>query len=745
MPSRVSRALSLALVLFLSTTFVPLRALGEEGMFLPDAISTLPLDKLARRGLKLTATDLYNPNGVSIKDAIVIVDGGTGEFISPEGLLLTNHHVAFDALVSAATPAKDYASKGYVAASRAEELPARDYTVTITEALKDVTGEVMSGVTDAMSPVERNRAIQTKIRTMEAAGGDEDQGRSIRVLAMNEGLSYYQFNYLVLRDVRIVYAPPKNIGFFGGDDDNFEWPRHCGDFTFMRAYTGPDGKPADYSPRNVPFKPKKFLPISMGGVRDGDLMLVMGYPGSTRRYRESYSVAYNQDIVQPFLVDLYRNQVQLLLDAGKNDPELRIKLQSDIANYNNTLKNYEGSTIAMRRADIVGQKRTQEAAFTRWVDGNPARKARYGDALPSIAKAYQELMLVSPQRDLLVEQMFSASDLLGIAFFAQQIAVEKEKPEAERNPALVGQGADRARARIAPTLAARNPTVERAQLIYMLRKADELPTGQKIEALEKRFGNLKGEARRRAEEDFARQVVDSKRFASAEALSGLFDMSAAQLRAMSEPLVELAVDLGQEVMRIQVRTQKFNTEVTRWRPLLLEGMSEMRGVKPYPDANRTLRFTYGEVKGYAPREAITYAPFTSLSGVLEKDTGAEPFDVPEKLTQLYRARDFGMYALPDRQDVPVNFLSTTDIIGGNSGSPILNGRGEQVGIVFDGNYEGLGNDFFYNEAKGRTISVDIRYVLFVADKFGGAGYLLKEMDIKNIPAARTRAAKAARE
>ena len=736
MPSRLSRAISLVLVVFLFLTFVPRRAFGEEGMFLPDAISALPLDKLARRGLKIKATDLYNASGVSIKDAIVIVGGGTGEFISPEGLLLTNHHVAFDALVAAATPANDYAANGFLAKSRAEELPAKDYTVTITQELKDVTSEVTNGTTAQMSPMERNRAIQTKIRAMEAAA-DEAQGMSIRVLPMNEGLSYYQFTYLVLRDVRVVYAPPKSIGFFGGDEDNFEWPRHTGDFTFMRAYTGPDGKPADYSATNVPFKPKKFLSISMGGIKEGDLMMVLGYPGSTRRYRESYSVAYNQDVVQPFLVDLYRSQVQILENAGKSDAELRIKLQAPIADYNNTLKNYEGSTIAMRRADIVGQKRTQEAAFTRWLDAEPARKAKYGEALPSLARAYQE-MVVTPERDLLIQQMFSASDLLGITFFAQQIAAEKEKPEAERNPALSGPGIERAKARIEPTLTGRNPMVERAMLTYMLRKADELPAGQKIEFLEKRFGQLKGEARRRAEEDFAREVVDSRRFSTAEALAGLFDASAAQMREMREPLVEMAVDLGQALQPIQVRTQKFNAEVSRWRPLLLEGMSEMRGIKPYPDANRTLRFTYGEVKGYVPREAIIYTPFTSLSGVIEKETGREPFDVPGKLKQLYRARDFGMYASVGGADVPVAFLSTTDIIGGNSGSPILNGRGEQVGIVFDGNYEGLGNDFFYNEAKGRTISVDIRYVLFVADKFGGAGYLLKEMDIKDAPASRGR-------
>jgi hypothetical protein len=332
--------------------------------------------------------------------------------------------------------------------------------------------------------------------------------------------------------------------------------------------------------------------------------------------------------------------------------------------------------------------------------------------------------------------MFEASDLLGVAFFAQQLAVEKEKPEAERNPALTSANIERAKARLASTLAGRNPTVEREMLAYMLRKADELPAGQKIEALEKRFAGLQGEARRRAEEDFARAVVDSRRFATAEALGALFNLSTAQLREMKEPLVELAVDLGQEVQRIQVRQQKFNAAVSLWRPLLVEGMSEMRAVKPYPDANRTLRFTYGEVKGYVPREAILYTPFTSLSGVIEKETGRAPFDVPEKLKQLYRAHDFGAYALPGGRDVPVDFLSTTDIIGGNSGSPILNGRGEQVGIVFDGNYEGLGNDFFYDEAKNRTISVDIRYVLFVADKFGGAGYLLKEMDIRGAAEAR---------
>jgi hypothetical protein len=267
-------------------------------------------------------------------------------------------------------------------------------------------------------------------------------------------------------------------------------------------------------------------------------------------------------------------------------------------------------------------------------------------------------------------------------------------------------------------------------LVYLLRKAAGLTPNQKIEPMEKRFGHLSPAARIEAEMEFARSLIESKRFTSAESLNGLFGMSQAQLRELHEPVLEFAAELNDLLQQIRVRTQEFNATVMRWRPVLLEGMGERRGGIPYPDANRTLRFSYGEVKGYVPRESITYNAFTTLAGVVEKDTGREPFDVPEKLKELYRDHDFGIYAGPNNSAVPVDFLSTNDIIGGNSGSPILNGKGEQVGIIFDGNYEGLGNDFFYNEPKGRAISVDIRYVLFVTEKFGNASQILKELAIK---------------
>jgi hypothetical protein len=741
LPRLRSRAGAFALVALLFITVVAPYAFADEGMFMPDAINRLPIDKLKERGLKIPVTDIYNAAGVSLKDAIVIIDGGTGEFVSPEGLLLTNHHVAFDALVAASTPANDYVARGFTARTRAEELPAPDYTVTITEDMRDVTSEVLGNIPATLAPDERASAIEERVAALEASARSRAGGQDtrIRIMPFNEGLSYYMYTSLVLRDVRMVYAPPNSVGQFGGETDNFDWPRHGADFTFLRAYVGPDGKPADYSPNNVPFKPKKFLSLSMGGVREGDFMMVLGYPGSTRRYRESQSARYSLDVDWPFLVDLYSNYIRILEDAGRYNPALRIRLQSDIADYSNTLKLYAGSIPALRRADFVAKKRLEEAAFARWVEGDPARKAKYGEVLPGISKAYDE-MFATGQRDLVVQQLFAVSDLIGLAYLAGQVAADKERPVAERNPVFASAGLARLTSRIGPILAARNPTVEREILTFLLRKADELPAGQKIEAIEKRFGNLQGEARRRAEEDFARVIIDGKRFATAEALSSLYTMTATQLRELREPLVEFSAEIGVEERRRSRLTREFNAVVERLRPLLLAGMSEMRGSPPaYPDANRTLRFGYGEVKGYTPREAILYQPFTTLSGVMEKETGRGEFIVPEKLKQLYAARDFGPYANASG-DVPVNFLATTDIIGGHSGSPIMNGRGEQVGIIFDGNYEGLGNDYLYNEATNRAIAIDIRYVLFITDKFGGAGYLLKELDIKNMPAARGRAA-----
>ncbi|HEX8265683.1 MAG TPA: S46 family peptidase [Pyrinomonadaceae bacterium] len=713
-------ALSLLLVLSQFTPFV----LADEGMFMTDKITTLNLPK---RGLKIKPEDIYNPNGGGLSEAVIRLSiGCTGEFVSPDGLILTNHHCGYDALVAASTPQANYGEVGYKADSRAQELPAKGYGVTLTLRSLDVTNEVTNGITAAYGTPERAAAVRTRIQELEKA----DQATAgkdvvVRIQAMNDGAFYYKFHYLTVKDVRIAYAPPKSIGFFGGDPDNFEWTRHAGDFTFMRAYVAPDGSAAEYSTANVPYKPKKYLTISTEPIRENDFQFVLGYPGGTTRYRESWSVAYNQDIRLPFYVDYFDAQIAAYEEAGRANEEKRVKYQSEIFSIANSRKAFDGGVVAMRRADVVAQKRADEQRFVQWINADPARKARYAEVLQNLQRAYTTEIAPS-QRSFMLQLLANGQSNWQIALLAALAALEREKPEAQRNPQIIG-GAAQLKANLDESLKEREAILDRDTLAFFLRRADLLPANQRIAAFDKRFANLQGDARRKAQDDFV-GVATEGRYAAAAGLAPLFEMSADQMRNSGDTFVQTLLDLATEVQRVQASTLQFNQLVTATRPLYLQGISEMKALTPYPDANSTQRFTFGYVKGYSPREAISYSPFTTLAGVFEKDTGREPFNAPAKLRELWQRKDYGNYAV--NGEIPVNFLNTTDIIGGNSGSPVLNARGEQVGIVFDGNYEGLGNDFFVNPALGRTIAVDIRYVMFVTDKLGGAGWIVNEMNVK---------------
>lgn len=684
----------------------------DEGMFTPDKVVNLPL---AAKGLKIKPTDIYNPKTGGLSEAVIRLDSGcTGEFVSPNGLILTNHHCALDALVSASTTEKKYGDVGYKANSIKDELPAKDYTISIPIRVEDVTKKILAG-TENLSGAERDTAIKANIANLEKAEtSNVEAGNTVRVQSVSNGYFYYLYENKQIKDIRVVYAPPQTIGFFGGDPDNFEWTRHTGDFTFLRAYVAPDGKSAEYSPNNVPFKPRKFLTISLNGLKENDFVMVMGNPGGTTRYRESQSVNYSQQVNFPFLFEYLQIWGDTLRKIGAGNEEKRIKFQGDLANIDNSRKLYEGGILAMRRADIVSQKKADEAKFTTWVNANPARKAKYGNLLADLARVSAEFYKTGA-RDRLVRQFPNNGNTGNFKQVVDAIVA-------------VSQGkalTDQKRAEITQVMQNREPMLEGEMLKFFFREAAELPTDQKFAPVEKLFGTLKGAARRNAEATLVNSILENPDFATAEKITAIYSMSVSALKEKYPALVEFVLAHAQEQAAINVRTAKFNGEINNLRLLYMQGISEMKGITPYPDANFTQRFTYGNVKGYEPREAVTYTPFTTLKGVLDKDSGVFPFIVPQKLKDLQASKDFGRFGTGD--SVIVNFLSTNDIIGGNSGSPILNGYGEQVGIVFDGNYEGLGNDIFYSPKYGRTISVDIRYVLFVTEKYAGAGWILDEL------------------
>lgn len=709
-------AVALLFALIPVTAFVP-----DEGMYAPDQIARLPLRK---RGLKIDPSELYNPHAPSISDAVVRVNiptggFGTGEFVSPDGLILTNHHVAFDALVEASTKDNDLGEKGFSAGSRRDELPAKGYSIILTKRAEDVTSRVLAG-TDGLNGDEKTAKIASNVKEIETAEQARAKNSTVKIQKLDEGFFYYLYDTLTVNDVRVVYAPPRNIGFFGGDPDNFEWTRHTGDFTFLRAYTAPDGSFAEYSPENVPFRPEKFLRISIDGIDEGEFVMVMGYPGGTTRFRESPTVAYEQNVNFPYIADYVRTRSETLTKIAQERPEKALELQAEIFSLNNAVKLYEGNVESMRRARITDQRRMQERELGRWIDSDPKRKTKYPDLFKRIEAATTAYYRVA-QRDRALSIFPSGTTTKRfMAAYAAITAVGDGKATA-----LGEEERKKREEAFKESFKEWDPEFEKEMIGFFLRKIDDLPDDQRFAHLDSLLGNKKGKERRAAENELASRIVVA--FDAPEKILALYDMGLEQIEQKYPDISGLVFALQEARDHIAERNVAFSKDIAPLRLQYRQALAEWKRSQPYPDANATLRFSYGNIKGYSPREAVTYHPFTTLAGVLEKDTGMEPFDVPEKLRQLNDSRDFGRYGVTG--NLPVNFLSDTDIIGGNSGSPVLNGRGEQVGIVFDGNYEGLGNDIFFNPARGRTISVDIRYVLFLTEKFGGAGWILDEMSI----------------
>lgn len=695
---------------------------AEEGMFPLSEIHKLDL-KAA--GMELQTDEIFNPKGVSLIDGIIMVGGCTGSFVSLDGLILTNHHCAYRAVQSASTSEHDYLQNGFLARDWTEEIPAKGYTVRITESYTDVSGEVLSVVQEGMTNSERTNAIEKKIKEIVKRAEEENPGKRAEVSEMFIGKSYYLFIYTWLKDVRLVYAPPRSIGEFGGETDNWIWPRHTGDFSFMRAYVAPNGSPAEYSEKNVPYHPRKFLKVAPRGVDEEDFVFILGYPGRTYRHRTSYFLAYEQEVRMPYVEQLYDWEISVMEKMGRDNREVALKHSNRIKGLANVMKNYRGKLKGMKRLNLVGKKRMEEAELQKFIEADALRKEKYDSLYKNIGKIYAEIRR-NAQHDLVLDYLRRSVLMFNFAFRVYEASIERAKDDLEREPAYMDRNFQRTKERVFLALKDYYEKTDKILLKEMLMRAVELPAGQKIAAIDEIVTGKKPE---NAVDEFIAQAYSKTRMAQKEFLEKAFGMSTKALLKLDDPFIQFAEKIYPEYLELREARKRRKGALDELHAKLIDLKQEYQPGEFIPDANRTLRLTYGRIRGYSPADGVYYNPITTLKGVIEKTTGKEPFDTPRKIIDLYRAGDFGMFKSERLNDVPVCILYNMDTTGGNSGSPVLNARGELVGINFDRAFEATINDYAWSEEYSRSIGVDIRYVLWVTRKFGGAEYLLKEMNI----------------
>ncbi|MCI0513379.1 S46 family peptidase [candidate division KSB1 bacterium] len=707
----------LILMLALVTT-----GLADEGMWLLDEIQNLSFEKMRVMGLKLTPEEI-----VALKDAIVQVGGGTGSFVSPDGLILTNHHVAYGAIQYQSSAAENFITNGFLATTRQQEIPCTGYNAFITRSYKDVTSIILSVVRPDMSYEDRYNAIEDKKQELvKAAETSPDiQATCQDILS---GSKYYLFVLERIKDIRLVYAPPASIGEYGGDIDNWMWPRHTGDFSFLRAYVAPDGHSAEFNQANVPYKPRKYLPISLQGIQENSFVFVLGYPGNTFRYRSSYSIDLWQNVSFPHQIEMAQATLAVLNQASEQDPELQVRFANRVKGINNGLKNNQGMVEGLQKSKLLERKRKQEAEFKAFLAQNPNLEKEYGDVLPKIADVYAELQTYHMKQTL--SGYLGQCQLFGMAYRINAWVTELAKPEGERERGYDPNDRPDVKKNLEDAQRNLHVPTDQSMLKMVLHHLATLPEGQRMVALAEVLDQKSGAALDAAIDAFVETLFAGTKLADVATRLKLIDLTPEALHQLNDPMIDLAVKLKKEDDELQHKYDRFVGAVYELRPKLIRGMYEWKKSGLYPDANGTLRFTYGQVQGYQPRDAVTYHWLTTLGGVIEKHTGVEPFNCPEGLIKLYQAQDFGKYALAKSTEVPVNFLANTDITGGNSGSPVMNGKGEIVGVVFDGNYEAMSTDFQFNPALSRTINVDSRYVLFITEKFSKALDVLKELNLR---------------
>jgi hypothetical protein len=703
--------LLIPVVFTIVSAFIP--TLPEEGMFPLNEIRQLDLKEY---GLQIDIDEVYNPDGASLVDALVNVGGCSGSFVSAEGLMITNHHCTFGAVQTISTTDNNYLEEGFLARTWEEEIPAVGLTCRITVSYEDVSERILKAAETAEDINKRIEAIQQKMSEIIKEEEATDPTIEARVSEMFTGESYVLFRYRLINDVRLVYVPPVNIGNFGAETDNWEWPRHTGDFTFIRAYVAPDGSSAAYSPDNVPFTPKRYIQVNPDGVNEGDFVFLLGYPGRTFKNQPSYFIEHHENYQLPFIQRLYEWIIKLYDEASENDPEFALATSTRVKNLANVEKNYRGKMQGMNRLNLVERKKEEERELQRYIDSNTEMKKKYGNTLNEIRNVYQEIFNygVFP---FVMRNLSQNVNKYRLAEILIENETESRKPDSERKASYRKENEERLKNAVNNLYNNLYPELEERIFAKILTEASKHPeTKILLEA-----GNIKNP------NAFTVFLYENTMLKEREKYMEL--LKSGNASKANDPYINYVIKLK----AMEAEYDKKMTEIQGKLNILIAQYMDARrhwlDKSFIPDANSTLRLTFGYIRGYSPADATSYYPVTTVRGIIEKGREEGDYEINKKLVELYRNKDFGRFKDPKLNDVPVGILYNTDTSGGNSGSPVLDAYGRLVGVNFDRAFEATINDYAWSEDYSRSIGVDIRFILWVTQKIGGADYLLKEMGV----------------
>ncbi|NPA35258.1 MAG: S46 family peptidase [Chlorobi bacterium] len=694
---------------------------ADEGMWLLPLIQKLNINKMHEMGLKLSAEDIYNINHSSLKDAVIIFGGGcTGELVSDKGLIFTNHHCGYGTIQKLSTLEHNYLEDGFWAKSMDEELPAPGLTVTFMKYMEDVTDKINAELNDDMSEDERNakiREVSDKI-IKEATDGNHYEALVKSFFAGNQ---FYLVVYERFKDVRFVGAPPSSIGKFGHDTDNWMWPRHTGDFSIFRVYASPDGKPAEYSPDNVPYKPKKFLPVSIKGIEKGDFAMTIGFPGSTSRYLTSYGIEERMNIINQTRIKVRGIKQEIWQKDMMADEKIKIQYASKYSRSSNYWKNSIGMNKGLEKLHVIEKKQKLEKRFQNWADSDPQLKAKYGDVLPGLKKGYEERAPYIHANYYLYESLLGGTEAFAFSLSARSLEEALKSEDQEKIDKAIEKMKSRGESFFKDYSPKTDQKVMTAMLKLYYNDIDAKYHPEIYDIIAKRFKNNF--------EAFSKAVFEKSIFTNEQRYNDF--LADPKLKTLEKDLVfEGGKSILKEYLSLRNMQKESSVLINRDNRLFEAGLMKMAPeLIRYPDANFTMRLSYGTVGDYEPRDAVIYKEYTTLKGVMEKeDPNNYEFIVPEKLKELYNKKDYGRYA-DKRGFMPVCFTTNNDITGGNSGSPVINANGELIGLAFDGNWEAMSGDIAFEPKLQKTICVDARYVLFIIDKYAGAKNLIDELTI----------------